>query len=134
VVVGHLVVADPDRGGHGGEQRPRPRVRQRRRGHAADLQPGRHVGQQRGLGGRIARGQPARGRLGGHHAFGHEELREPAPQLAALAGAAGGQRGTAGTVAQSRLGRVELIDRDRRAGDGGNQVDAHVTVTVTAGE
>ena len=61
--------------------------------------------------GASSRGQAAGGRLGGDHSFGHDQLGQPAPQLPALAGAAGRQRGAPRSAAQSRFARVDLIDR-----------------------
>ncbi len=118
MVVGHGVVGDRDPRGDGGEQRPRQRIRQHRGGDAADLQPSRRVGQQVRLGGGARRGQTTCGGLGGYHPLGHDQLGEPAPQLASLAGAARRQRGRARSVAQPRFGRVDLVDRYRDTGDG----------------
>ncbi len=52
------------------------------------------------------------------------------PSLVPLAGSAAAP----GPVAQPRLGRVDLVDGNRVAGNGRRPPDAHVTVTFTAGE
>ena len=134
VVVGHVVVAGLDPGGDVGEQRSGARIGQRGSGYAAQLQPRCLVGQQLGLGRRVSLGQTACGRLGGDQPLGHDQLGEPAPQLPALAGPASRQRGRTRTAAQPCLGRVDLGDGNRGAGNGGREVGAHVTVTFTAGE
>jgi len=86
-VVLRLSVGDVDSRRHVHEQRPAQRVGQHRRRDAPDLQPGRHVGQQLVLAGRTVGRQSAHLRLGRSHAFGHQQLRQPATQLPAFAGA-----------------------------------------------
>ena len=96
-----------------GEQRPRAGVGQRRGGDAADLQPSRDVGQQLGLGRSVLGAHTAGRGLGGDHPFGHDQLGQPATQLPALAGAGRRQRSGQRAAAQSRLARVDLVDRHR---------------------
>jgi hypothetical protein len=79
-------VADLDVGGNVCVQRPSERILQRRRRHAADLEAGGDVGQQFVLGRCAVDGESARGGLGGHDPFGHQQLGEPSPQLASFAG------------------------------------------------
>ena len=100
-------------GGDAGEQRPRAWVGQRRGGDAADLQPGRDVGQHLVLGRRVLRGHAACRGLGGDHPFGHDQLGQPATQLPALAGARYRQRSGQRAAAQPRFAGVDLVDRHR---------------------
>ena len=111
VVADHIGLGDVDRGGDAREHRAGQRVGQHRRGHAADLQPGRHVRQQLVLGRRSVGGQPA--------------ARPPPPRSRARSPAAGSASGAAGALAgarprqrcresgaaQPRLAGVDLVHR-----------------------
>ena len=133
MIVVHVGVADVDVGGDVGEQRSRQRMFQRRRRNAADLEAGGHVGQQVVLGGCAVRCHATRGGLGGHDAFGHDQLGEPAPQLSSLTGALPRQCGRQRRCAQPRLANVDVGHQYRNPADRCGHVLAHRTDTLTVG-
>ena len=117
--------------GHAGEDRPRQRVGQHGCRDAADLQPGRQVGQEVPLARSVgADGDAEDFGLADDHPFGHQQLGQPASQLPALTGAGPGQRGNPWRVSQNPLAVVDLGDRHGRAV---HRRDDHRTVTATAG-
>jgi hypothetical protein len=142
-VLAHLGVGDVDGGGHVHEQRPSQWIGEHRARDAADLQPGRCVGQQLVLARRTVGRQSPRRRLCGDQALGHQQLRQPTAQLPAFAGAAARQRRREPRTAQPVFAGVDLLDPHRHAPDtrrdGGARSAwasrwAHRTVTFTAGE
>ena len=135
VVVGDVVVADVDGRGDVGEQRPGQRVGQRRRGHAADLQPRRDVGQQLVFGGRTVGGQP-----GARRPRRRSPVRSPAAGSAS--GAAVGLRWCPRAAAPRRASCRAAAPRARRRRRPARpsrrrsprHARGHRTVTFTAGE
>ena len=134
VVVGDLVVGDVDRRRDVGEHRPGQRVGQRRRGDAADLEPGRLVRQQFLFGGRPVGGdaEPSRPRR-------RPPVRSPAAGSAS--GAAGVPRWCPRAAATRRASRRAARASRASTSATGTSIPAtvaatptHRTVTFTAGE